>query len=341
MLPPTPPLKEAESAWLEKQLSLQGNAKSFKVHPLAGDGSPRPFYRVEAAGQTFVLLTDPTWTLSQDYPAHQKFLKDRGLPVPDFIAWDAKLGLLLMEDLGDVLLQAHLLAHPESKMAWLQKATVLVADLHAHTFPVPGTLPVASRRFDARKYSDELLFMEEHLLKGLFKLPGFTPAEKAEVEKFCAYLDGFTPWIFSHRDYHTRNILVHDHRLRLIDFQDARLGPAEYDLASLFFDPYVPIAAGEREQLLKIYELSVKGSPLGHQIDWGILPERLRAVGLQRMVKAAGSFASFFTRYGKKTHLPYLVPALKTAVQLQSELGSRAPKLPLQTWLHHAEKEAP
>ncbi len=326
-------LDDRLSHWLSDWLSKQGLERAFEVLPLAGDGSPRPFYRIRVAGESFVLLVEPEWRLSKDYPVHQGYLEREGVPVPLFHAVDPALGVLLMEDMGDELLQTRLLAQPDERMPWLEEATRLLARLHGSTFPVPAELPVASRAFDAQKYFEEFSFTFEHLNQGFLKLPPLEPGIVKLTQVFCAKLEEIRPLVFCHRDYHTRNLLVHEERLRLIDFQDARLGPVEYDLASLFFDAYVPIAEADRTQLLSLYKRVLAAFPLAQKIDWTALPERLERVAFQRIVKAAGSFASFYTRYGKSTHLPYLAPALEMALGLQKKLGPKVPPLPLELWL--------
>lgn len=336
MAPSATILAEPLCTWLSGWLAKERLPTNFRVVPLAGDGSPRPFYRIEIPHKTFVLLSEPEWILSKDYPAHQAYLTAQHIPVPQFLAVDEKLGALVMEDLGDELLQTRILAEPQNRFRWLEEATLLLAHLHGATFPVPQHLPVASRRFDTKKYSEEFQFTFQHLVQGLLKLPALPADSVTSVKRFCTELEEIGPAVFSHRDYHTRNILVHKNQLRLIDFQDARLGPVEYDLASLFFDPYVPLDLHDRKKLLAVYRKALEKFPLAEKIDWNALPERLQQVAFQRMVKAAGSFASFYTRYGKKTHLPYLVPALESALALQKALGEKAPALPLGEWIAQA-----
>ncbi len=333
MAPPTNTLQDSVSAWLAGWLTKARLPTRFQVMPLAGDGSPRPFYRIKASDKTFVLLFEPSWTLSRDYPAHQAYLKSRKIPVPEFLAVDPSLGVLLMEDLGDELLQTRILAEPQNRLTWLTASIELLADLHGSTFPVPVDLPVATRRFDSAKYEQEMDFLFEHLHVGLLKLPPPGAEIRKEVEGFCKTLEQFRPSLFCHRDYHTRNLLVHAGTLRLIDFQDARLGPAEYDLASLFYDAYVPVTDADRTQLLEAYRLRLKRYALYDAMDWKELDRRLNLVAYQRVLKAAGSFASFYTRYGKKTHLPYLEPALRMALALKSKIGEAAPSVPIERWL--------
>ncbi len=331
-------LDDRLSRWLSDWLSKNHLSPDFQVTPLAGDGSPRPFFRVHVTGRSFVLLSEPNWTLSKDYPAHQACLKKAGIAVPGFFAINTQLGALLMEDLGDELLQSRLLSDKSAKMPWLEKCAALLAKLHGATFPVRTDLPVSTRRFDAKKYFEEFQFTFEHLHKGLLKQGEIPPEILEETRVFTREIERFQPEVFSHRDYHTRNVLVFKDELVLIDFQDARLGPAEYDLASLFYDAYIPLNESERETLLAVYKTALGHFPLAAQIDWHLLPQRLDQIAFQRTVKAAGSFASFFTRYQKKTHLPYLIPALTAAKSLQKKLGSKVPSLPIEEWLEQCKQ---
>ena len=63
-----------------------------------------------------------------------------------------------------------------------------------------------------------------------------------------------------HRDYHSRNLMLRDDQLFIIDFQDARMGPDTYDLVSLLRDSYVDIADAQLEELIA-YFLALKGQP--------------------------------------------------------------------------------
>ena len=337
---PTPPTADAVRRWVsERHLEGFDDAALLTVTTLAGDGSQRVFFRIANGSRHAVVVSDPGWRFTGDYAPLQRFLATKGLPVPDFFVEDPASGFLLMEDLGDELLQHRLLAVPTERLAWLRRAVTLLADLHGKTYPVPPSLPVANRKFDAKKYREELEFTFEHLHRGLLALPPRSEAARANVEQFVTHLEDVDAWVFCHRDFHSRNVLVHDETLELIDFQDARLGPVHYDLASLVYDPYVPLSVDERRALVAAYREAITAYPLARELDPVDFDRRLDAVALQRLVKAAGSFASFFTRFGKGTHLAYLDACLATAATLQAKV---APGLfPIETWQqrwqHHPE----
>lgn len=334
--PDTFPTAEAVRRWISTHRDAERwgfdakNDATLNVTTLAGDGSQRVFFRVATKSKRAVVVSDPGWRFTGDYAPLQRFLASKGLPVPDFFVEDPKNGYLMMEDLGDELLQHRLLAAPAERMRWLVRTVELLADLHGKTYPVPPGLPVNGRKFDAKKYKEELAFTTEHLHRGLLGLP--TPSESAEknVGFFATSLEDVDAWVFCHRDYHSRNVLVHGEALELIDFQDARLGPVHYDLASLVYDPYVPLAEDERRSLVAAYQKALSRYALAGELDVADFDRRLDAVALQRLVKAAGSFASFFTRFGKGLHLAYLAPCLETAAKLQAKV---APGLfPIETW---------
>lgn len=325
--------------WIAKWLANQGLTKEFSIKQLAGDGSTRTFYRISLSDVSYILLWDPDWTLSQDYPEHQSFLHSHGIAVPEFFACDAKAGALLMEDLGDDLLQHKIQAQPNRKIEWIRKSVLLLANLHGSTYPVPHHLPCAKRRFDKEKYLQELLFTQEHLSH---KLLGEAPLKEVKVlAAFAKNLESIEPVCFSHRDYHTRNILPKKEELVLIDFQDARLGPPHYDLASILYDAYMPLQESERKSLTTDYVSALKKFDLYGYINWETFDTDLKLVALQRTIKAAGSFASFYTRNGKSTHLPYLKPALEMALSLKQSI-SELPhgfdsSFPLENWIRKTE----
>jgi len=305
---------------LKSWLSTEGFSEKASIQLLLGDGSSRSFYRVQEPGssESWILLSDPEWTQSQDYPAHQTALLKVGLPVPSFKKMDPSQGLLLMQDLGDELLQLRIQKEPSQKEGWLIKATELLGHLHGRLFPVPTDLPVSKRRFDTLKLFQECSFTLEHLREKFLGLAPLKDSERKAIEKFCGALDGFLPLVFCHRDYHCRNLLVHQNGLWMIDFQDARLGPPGYDLASLLFDAYLPISKEVRGQLISVYLKTLGSYPLAGKINLQTFEKELYLLAYQRTLKAAGSFASFWTRFQKNTHLSYIEPALVLARSIES-----------------------
>jgi hypothetical protein len=306
--------------FLNRWLVKEGFSKKVSVRLLLGDGSTRCFYRIEDPEHraSWILVSDPEWKQTQDYPAHQKALESAQIPVPVFRSVDPKEGVLLMQDLGDELLQHRIQKEPTQKEEWLKKAAILLAHLHGRLYPVPQELPVTQRRFDETKLFEELSFTLEHLRHAYLGLKPLETRSLSAIKNFCRTLDNLSPQVFCHRDYHCRNLLVHQNNLWMIDFQDARLGPPGYDLASLVFDAYVPISNELRLNLIRTYLKTLESYPLRRAIEDTSFERDLHLLAYQRTLKAAGSFASFWTRFKKTTHLAYIEPALKMAKSIEA-----------------------
>lgn len=326
--------QEHVQLWISKWLAKAGVLTDFTASLLLGDGSSRSFYRVTTPTKNYILISDPEWTQTQDYPTHQAYLEKLGIPVPEFYCADSKQGILLMQDLGDELLQVRLGNNPNEMLHWLLKATALLADLHGKTFPTAADIPAAKRSFDEKKYFAELQFTFEYLHQKLLNQSSISSTQEKEIQNFCSSISRFSPCVFSHRDYHCRNLLVYNEALVMIDFQDARLGAPHYDLASLIYDAYQPLNDSQRVTLIETYKSQILKYPIFEKINWNSFETDLKRIAFQRTLKAAGSFASFFIRYGKTTHWPYLLPALNSALQLQENGFGVGPQvIDIEKWI--------
>ena len=331
---------ERVSNWVKTWVATQNTSETPQIEMLAGDGSQRNFFRVSMGPRTVVVLDDKSWVSSKDYAPHQEYLLQRGIAVPRFLSIDETVGIGVLEDLGDELLQStirRVQKNREVTMNWFKMSVALLADLHGKTYPVPKTLPASTRFFDEEKYTHEMKFTWEHLVKGFLKMD--TPFPERAMRKYCYTLGAMGPPVFCHRDYHTRNILVFNQKLFLIDFQDARLGSPVYDLASLLYDPYVALSSDEREELEQHYRASLSSYSVSQSIFWKNFSHDLKWVAIQRLVKAAGSFASFYTRFQRPAHLVYLLPALQSVQKLLTECKVPQDLFPVAEWISRSQAQ--
>ena len=86
-----------------------------------------------------------------------------------------------------------------------------------------------------------------------------------------------------HRDFQSQNIILHDGKSWLIDFQGLRLGRQEYDIASLLYDPYLAHTADEQERLLDLWEDIAEERPI---------PQLLNDCAIQRLMQALGAYGN-------------------------------------------------
>jgi len=127
------------------------------------------------------------------------------------------------------------------------------------------------------------------------------------IQSSCEKLDQSTPMVFTHRDFHSKNIFRGGHIWNIIDFQDARLGLPWYDLVSLVYDPYVSIPRDLREKVVAEYVQASK-QPFVENLYY------LQA--FQRTVKAMGTYLTVIS----DRQLPEYLDALKQALGYLEEI---------------------
>src|SRR5207248_5844344 len=116
-----------------------------------------------------------------------------------------------------------------------------------------------------------------------FKVDGARVAALAALPTLSEVAQGLgqLPRLLVHRDFQSQNIMMRNGRAHLIDFQGMRPGLAQYDLASLLYDPYVDLNEAERDELLEHY--------YGEQPSTDFL-ETLRLCAMQRLMQALGAY---------------------------------------------------
>ena len=121
-----------------------------------------------------------------------------------------------------------------------------------------------------------------------------------------------------HRDFQSQNIIIRNGQAHLIDFQGMRPGLAEYDLASLFFDPYVTFSRAECEELLADYEAKRAAACNPVAPDWR---EVFRRCGIQRLMQALGAYGFLGLVKGNKAFLDYIPSAMESLRGLTAEIS--------------------
>jgi aminoglycoside/choline kinase family phosphotransferase len=175
-------------------------------------------------------------------------------------------------------------------------------------------------QFDVEKLLWELNYGRANLLEGVLK---FHFSEKASNE-FAAVLTNICerlhaePKRIAHRDYHSRNLMIKFDEIRVIDFQDARLGAVQYDLVSLLRDSYVDMKDEMIDLLLKDYLQKAKDQSTD-QFSKSFSNEHFLQIfelqTIQRCFKACGSFASFYVQRNDTRYLKYLTHTLRRVMK--------------------------
>jgi aminoglycoside/choline kinase family phosphotransferase len=289
------------------------------VKKLAGDASKREYFRVSQNEKNFILQTDDAFsaeTQSQHpFIAGQAILNAVGLPVPKIFATLPDSGWILMEDLGDLFLQKE--PRDDLYKRALEHLGVLALKASREQVSAKDSrlakAPHWDWAFDEKKLGDEMQHTQTFLIEQYCQLPGshFQKLLTPICQKLAA-----RPRFFCHRDYHSRNLMVTPEELFIIDFQDARMGPLSYDLVSLVWDPYVTLSSSQKNSYVKFWKGLYPAKLLGDALD-----EEIHLMKVQRLLKAAGSYASFVFKKNTREYLPYLEPALLEARTSCEDLG--------------------
>jgi N-acetylmuramate 1-kinase len=295
-----------------------------RVVPLTGDASDRRYFRViHRSGQTVVLALHAAPFAYDRLPFVNVagLLAQMPLPIPAILDHADDLGLLVLEDLGDVTLQAHLGAAPPTEHAALYREAVgLIHALQGRgeELASPAFVPY-SIAFDVEKLTWELEFFVKHFMLAYRGVTIEPAAREALSQEWRSIVDELAaePRVLCHRDYHSRNLMLHQSRLFIIDFQDARMGPDTYDLVSLLRDSYVDIGEAEVEELIAFF-LALKGrsgvkSLSSNEADGNGLAFRRRfdLMALQRNLKALGTFGYQTATRGNPVYIQYIPRTLR------------------------------
>jgi len=233
------------------------------------------------------------------------------LPVPAILGHSDRDGIIALEDLGDVTLQAHLgAATPVEHAALYREAVALIELLQRRGPDFAGDryLPY-SIAFDVEKLTWEFDFFTRHFVEG-YRGVNLTGSERqALAAEWHAIADDLSsePRVLCHRDYHSRNLMLHGGSLHIIDFQDARMGPDTYDPVSLLRDSYVDLTDRELDELIA-YFLALKSHP-----DPARFRERFDLMALQRNLKALGTFGYQTIARQNPVYIQYVPRTLRYA----------------------------
>ncbi len=283
------------------------------VVPLSGDASSRRYFRVARPGATAVVALNPEPFDVPESPfvVVRGLLAEWGLPVPAILDHDGARGILLLEDLGDVTLQEALrTADDGRRAAFYREAVAQLARLQRESSRGARRAACFESAFDVTKLAWELHYFEKHFLEG-YRGCELTVEDRtllaAGFERLAAEIASW-PRVLCHRDFHSRNLMSHRGALYWIDFQDARMGPAVYDLVSLLHDAYVTLPGGLVDECADWFHANA-----APEDDGGTFARRFELMAAQRTLKALGTFGYMATVRASTVYVPYIPGTLATA----------------------------
>ena len=279
-----------------------------RVVPLTGDASDRRYFRLllqDSPSQVIALHAGPIEFETLPFVNVARLLSAMPVPVPKILGHSDELGIILLEDLGDVTLQAHLGAASQPEHAALYRQAVsFIETLQRRGRELASAEYVPyGIAFDVEKLTWELQFFLKHFLEAYRGAALDNAVRTALSQEFAAIVEELAaePRVLCHRDYHSRNLMLCGSSLYIIDFQYARLGPDTYDLVSLLRDSYVDFTEQQVEELIA-YFLALQNDRL--------TPEEFRRrfdlMALQRNLKALGTFGFQAAARSNPVYIQYI-----------------------------------
>ena len=320
---------------LQSAMGVDASVKDItKLH---GDASYRTYYRaVLDNGKTYILMQMPAEKASvseeitnfngthKELPFLNvaRYLSRHGIHVPLVHHYFEENHLMILEDLGDHLMARIVEPGDETvRRQWYKRAIELLVTLQEKTAKSdPSECVALERSFDQTLLNWEFDHFLEWCVEARLGLKmseedhAYFVSQTRKISQVISEL----PCGFTHRDFQSRNILIVKDELYLIDFQDALLGPAAYDLVSLLRDSYIKLSPTLLDELIAFYceKRKREATSFRHEFD---------LVTCQRKLKDAGRFV-FIDRVKKNpnflkyipTSLGYVKQALERLPEYQS-----------------------
>ncbi len=299
---------------------LNNNVPITKVEQLHGDASNRIYSRVTLENQqTYIIMqlgkgktsASEEITNFQGKPAElpfiniDHFLSSCGLHVPFIYHYDEVNRLMLLEDIGDKTLAEIASTDDSAKKTWYSKAVDLLITMQVSTNMQKNPDCIAFQR----SFDETLLNWEfDHFLEYGLEARGIIVEDddkqvfEAETRKISEIIASY-PRCFVHRDFQSRNLMIQDEELVLIDFQDALLGPSVYDLVALIRDSYLELSDSLVNELIEQYAKQLEK-------DFQEVKYEFNLVTVQRKLKDSGRFVYIDQIKHNSKFLPFIPTSL-------------------------------
>src|SRR5215510_2864515 len=293
----------------------------IKITPIQKGGSDRKFYRVRCSPEQALILVKYNLEREENrqYVTIANFLTEHRVRVPEIYFHDPDEGLIWLEDLGERDLYSYRHETWLVRRWFYESAVDQIATLHA----LPESVCIEMKQHLPAEFNSELYMWEqnyffENCLGRYFKIERAKHAQLASLPALQEIADRLAsfPRVLVHRDFQSQNILIRNGQAYLIDFQGMRPGLAEYDLASLLYDPYVDLPEDERAELTTYYR--------SRQLENGIAIDgefklKLRLCAMQRLMQALGAYGFLGLVKGHRHFLKHIAPAMQSLQRIVAE----------------------
>ncbi|MCK4665364.1 phosphotransferase [Candidatus Dependentiae bacterium] len=279
---------------------------------LTGDASDRIFYRgLSSDNKSFIIMDyekELTHT-SSEFQVLRAYglMKLYEIKIPKIFKVIPNAGLVIMQDIGDntllKIIEEKQLSEYDLKKIYLNAMNEIIK---IKNIPIRMITKIKGETFSKDKFKWEENFFFKYYIKK-YKNISLTSDQKKILKDFFKELNktvyasvGFT----IHRDFHSRNLLHFNGKVFNVDFQDLRIGPEHYDIASLIWDSYVDIDDELKDYIIRRY---IDFSGKEYETDFNLI----LYTALQRNLKAIATFCYLAFEKGKTKYEQYIPLTLK------------------------------
>lgn len=266
---------------------------------VSGDASFRKYYRITAQNTTYIVMDAPPRNENAELFTHVTHaFAQAGINVPEIIDADFDNGFLLLSDFGDIQLLS--LLKSEQQDTLLQQALTDLFKLQhqggQHILELP--------HYDNEKLLTEMQLFDCWFVKSLLNIELDLATQKNLLKLYQLLIDSANKQtnIWVHRDYHSRNLMVYQNQLGILDYQDAVYGPITYDLASLLKDCYIRYDNDKIKRFLSDHHQRLLDAEI-IDIDIEQFSRDFHWMALQRHIKVLGIFSRLSIRDNKHGYL--------------------------------------
>lgn len=291
--------------------NILSSEKLEEIDKLTGDASTRRYYRLFTNKDSYVVsLDNPFDGEIEKHPflGVQKFMAHNHIKVPGILDHNLSRGYLLQEDLGNATLLNHIAGINSTIEEFNIYKVIIDQLLELHRIP---KIEVKNEnlfqlKFDHQKYMDETKFTFKYFFNFFNKV-----TDEGMIKEFETLFDPIMTrlaaqkMVITHRDFHSRNIMVKKDKFIFIDFQDARWGIPQYDLVSLLEDCYYDLKEENRQELKRYYYDNLDQSIHG-QKTYEEFNALYQDMTIQRVFKAVGSFCYIYNWRKDDRYLKYI-----------------------------------
>lgn len=285
---------------------------------MIADASARRYTRLSKGGDTVILMDAPPNNTPSQAPfvAIAAHLRALGLAAPEVMAFDDGLGLMILEDLGQVDFAAHLRDHPKDELDLYEKATDVLMRIGSSAPPEGFTWMTPAVGADMIDLAFDYAALDQS--------PALRTDVKARIEQLLTDTNAL-PSVLSLRDYHAENLMWRAGRsgftsVGLLDFQDAFVAHPAYDLSSLLHDARRDVGPDLLDTLITRMEPEIGNREAFKQA--------FHALSLQRNLRIMGIFNRLAEDAGKTGYLD-LLPRVWAHIETDLAAPVCAPMAPL------------